>query len=171
METKICPKCNKALPINDFYLRNSVCRKPDARRSWCKFCAQAYRKELNTADPSRKTKESAIAKKSYKKNRKVAIEYYGGMCSCCGETQYEFLTFDHVNGKTEEDKKKPRHLMGGAYLYLWLKKNNYPEGFQILCYNCNCAKGYYGQCPHKKEESQDGDRNDRQNILFELECS
>lgn len=30
-----------------------------------------------------------------------------------------------------------------------LKQNNYPRGFQILCYNCNNAKSIQGQCPHQ----------------------
>ena len=33
-------------------------------------------------------------------------------------------------------------------MYQWLKANSYPDGFQILCFNCNCAKGAYGECPH-----------------------
>ena len=32
----------------------------------------------------------------------------------------------------------------------WIKKNNFPKGFQILCHNCNVAKGIYGECPHEK---------------------
>ena len=34
----------------------------------------------------------------------------------------------------------------------WKKiKNNFPKGFQILCHNCNIAKGHYGKCPHEKK--------------------
>ena len=32
------------------------------------------------------------------------------------------------------------------------RKNNYPEGFQVLCSNCNFAKGKYGSCPHTWED-------------------
>ncbi len=38
---------------------------------------------------------------------------------------------------------------GGSVLYSWLKKQGYPPGFQVLCHNCNLAKGYYGACPHQ----------------------
>lgn len=31
----------------------------------------------------------------------------------------------------------------------WLRRNNYPNGFQVLCHNCNMAKGFYGKCPHQ----------------------
>ena len=35
---------------------------------------------------------------------------------------------------------------------LWLVQNNFPEGFQLLCNNCNLAKGFYGECPHTRVE-------------------
>lgn len=36
------------------------------------------------------------------------------------------------------------------YFREWQRKNNYPKGFQVLCHNCNLAKGFYGKCPHQK---------------------
>jgi hypothetical protein len=33
-------------------------------------------------------------------------------------------------------------------------QNNFPEGFQILCHNCNFAKGFprnNGKCPHENK--------------------
>jgi 5-methylcytosine-specific restriction endonuclease McrA len=83
-------------------------------------------------------------------NRKSVLEHYGGVppkCTCCGETTYEFLTIDHINGG---GKKHRAEIGGHSYLIHWLQKNNYPEGFQILCYNCNSAKGHYGKCPHQR---------------------
>jgi hypothetical protein len=38
--------------------------------------------------------------------------------------------------------------MSGTHLYLWLKQNNYPPGFRVLCMNCNFAIGHSGYCPH-----------------------
>ena len=41
--------------------------------------------------------------------------------------------------------------LGSAYQVVrWITKNNSPKGFQILCHNCNMAKGFYGKCPHQK---------------------
>ena len=31
----------------------------------------------------------------------------------------------------------------------WLKRNDYPPGFQVLCHNCNWAKHALGRCPHQ----------------------
>ena len=68
-------------------------------------------------------------------------------CVCCGERTLEFLTIDHVNGR----KGLPRaeRQLAGIKLYTWLRKNSYPTGFQVLCANCNLAKGVYGLCPHQ----------------------
>ena len=39
----------------------------------------------------------------------------------------------------------------GKKLNKWIMANNYPNGFQILCHNCNFAKGHSkdGKCPHE----------------------
>lgn len=81
------------------------------------------------------------------------IEAYGGKCVCCGENILEFLTIDHINNDGAADRKDNKHGSGGK-LYRWLIKNGFPkENYQILCYNCNCAKGFFGYCPHNKPEA------------------
>lgn len=69
------------------------------------------------------------------------------ICACCGENEFEFLTVDHINN----DGNITRHKLN---LYGWLIRNNFPEGFQILCYNCNCARGAVGFCPHQQESNK-----------------
>lgn len=56
------------------------------------------------------------------------------------------LTIDHINGVAEDHKGK--RYRGGERLYLWLRQQKWPNGFQVLCANCNFAKGFYGACPH-----------------------
>jgi len=73
-----------------------------------------------------------------------AVNHYGGKCACCNETQIEFLTIDHINGGGNQHRKE----LNGRNIYYWLKENGYPAGFQVLCCNCNMAKGWYGVCPH-----------------------
>lgn len=65
-------------------------------------------------------------------------------CQCCGEEIFEFLSIDHINGGGSNHRKK----LKGSTIYYWLKKNNYPKGYQVLCINCNFAKGHFGSCPH-----------------------
>ncbi len=38
----------------------------------------------------------------------------------------------------------------GAHLYRWLRNQGWPQGFRILCHNCNMARGFYGRCPHEQ---------------------
>jgi hypothetical protein len=90
-------------------------------------------------------------KRDYIKLAKLrVVEGYGSRCSClgCTETRWEFLTIDHIEGGGNEDRRTT--LMAGAKLYGWLIRNNYPRGkYQLLCYNCNCARQTNGGvCPH-----------------------
>lgn len=80
----------------------------------------------------------------FRKLRLGVIEHYGGKCNCCKETNPIFLTIDHINGG---GRKHTREIKIKR-LDVWLKRNNYPRGFQILCYNCNNAKHLNGFCPH-----------------------
>lgn len=59
-------------------------------------------------------------------------------CKNCNEIHIEFLEIDHINGGGKKHKKS-LHLYGNA-LYRWLVKNNYPDGYQVLCSNCNWKK-------------------------------
>lgn len=94
------------------------------------------------------------SKKELKEKYKleVFIHYSGGYpkCACCGEDEYRFLTLDHMDGG---GRKHRLSLFSNAQvsMYRWLKANNYPAEFQILCYNCNCARQWNnGVCPHKE---------------------
>jgi len=77
--------------------------------------------------------------------RKRALQAYGSKCKCCGETTIEFLAFDHVLGGGNEHRKITRNTAA------WVIQNNFPDNIQILCHNCNMAKGIYGLCPHNKK--------------------
>ena len=80
--------------------------------------------------------------------RVQVLAAYGGVCACCGELRPEFLTIDHI---VPVGNQGPRHLRCGHGLYRWLRTRKYPEGFRVLCYNCNCARGHLGYCPHELE--------------------
>lgn len=91
-----------------------------------------------------------IIRRSQQKLKIEVLTHYGGnppKCVCCGETHIEFLSIDHINGG---GTKKRKETGGGSSLYRWLKKNNFPKEFQVLCMNCNFAKGHFGICPHNK---------------------
>ncbi len=69
---------------------------------------------------------------------------YGGSCACCGESRLAFLAIDHPNNDGAAHRKSGVDKIGN-----WLFKHNYPKGFRVLCHNCNCARGFYGFCPHE----------------------
>ena len=82
--------------------------------------------------------------------RMNVLYHYGGnppKCACCGVDHIEFLCIDHINGGGNKHRKEI-NLFGGHNFYRWLIKNNYPSGFQVLCFNCNSSKAHYGYCPH-----------------------
>jgi hypothetical protein len=91
--------------------------------------------------------ERAAYNKAYRAIMKDKIfKHYGEQCICCGESEQAFLTIDHIDGKGTEQRA---NLKGGDGFYRWLIKNNFPEGFRTLCYNCNCGRRN-GPCPHEK---------------------
>lgn len=87
--------------------------------------------------------------KSRQSRRKLKTEvflHYGGKCICCDEGNQSFLSIDHVNGGGKEH----RNSLGGSstHIYYWLKRNGYPDAFQLLCHNCNHARFLNGgECP------------------------
>lgn len=73
---------------------------------------------------------------------------YGGACACCGERNPFFLTVDHINNNGAEERRQFGNNMYKFYRFL-ISKEFPKENYQLLCYNCNCSKGSYGQCYHK----------------------
>lgn len=88
----------------------------------------------------------------YKWNKKMAVlRHYGGdppKCACCNESHVEFLAIDHVDGGGNEHRRRIGSN-GGASFYAWLIRRGLPDGFRVLCHNCNMAWGLLGYCPHK----------------------
>ena len=68
-------------------------------------------------------------------------------CTGCKTNVIELLVIDHKKKRTKKEKG-----LAGKPLYEYLKKNNYPDGYQVLCFSCNFVKGQYDQCPHLFEK-------------------
>jgi hypothetical protein len=133
-EQGICIQCGK--------------RKIDKKsKSRCRKCLD---KAKNRTDP----KKSREKTQAYNRNLRItALEVYGGSCKCCGESEERFLCIDHIEDNGADHR---REIGGGGRIYRWLKKNDYPSGFQTLCANCNMGKHMNkgvkhmnkGVCPH-----------------------
>ena len=152
----VCVRCGKFPPAQD--------------RFECKSClAKAVRK---TAAIRAKRESEGLCKKCGKslpadgklhchnclernnaKNLEIktkVMNHYGGKCACCGEDNLIFLSIDHINGGG--DKHRRELGSGGGRLYRWIVSNNYPNDFQVLCFNCNQGRAVNGGvCPHQQE--------------------
>ena len=166
--TKRCSKCESVKPITGFSHNKSM---PDGFANWCKECVrQVYwsnpekpRERARRFYRQHPEERKAYSRSYHRAHRDEVLEYmaeyyqssklaafdaYGGArCACCGETQIGFLSLDHINGCTKETRK----IQGlGGRLYQWLKKQGYPLGYQVLCFNCNLGRAHnHGVCPHK----------------------
>ncbi len=153
---KVCKKCKKDKPLSEFSKNKN---QKDGLGIWCSGCKKDYKKYYYSKN---KENLSEYIKKYYKENceriknkrkserkerREIVLKHFGSRCSCCGESLQEFLSIDHINN----DGNKHRKIVHPSNLYKWLIKNNFPNGFQLLCHNCNWAKHQYGICPHINE--------------------
>lgn len=124
-------------------------RKQKMREYYKKLRADTEtRKELNRkqaeckkANPRYREKERVYKQARRYKQRTAVLSYYGvngnPVCRHCGFNDMRALVIDHVNNDGAEHKKTIN-----ADIYRWLEKNNFPEGFQTLCHNCNYLKEY-----------------------------
>jgi hypothetical protein len=90
--------------------------------------------------------------------RTQVFEAYGGYkCNCCGENEPMFLSIDHIDNNGAEERRSGLYAGSGVGFYLWLRKNKFPSGYQVLCMNCNTGKHKNGGvCPHQSSSSFKG---------------
>ena len=142
----ICSLCKIEKNPDDFYNRNRPAHTRSSKDSRCKQCRSD--KEKN---PERRAVRAEITRRSNAKLKNEIFEHYSNglmKCSCCGESQPKFLTLDHIGGGGREHREQ---LGSPAMVYRDLRTRNFPPGFRILCYNCNCGRSQNnGICPHEE---------------------
>lgn len=93
---------------------------------------------------------NALKKRYYDKGKILVLKHYGNQCKCCGESVVPFLSIDHVNNNSSTDRWPNGSRITGVHLYRRLVTRGFPEGYQILCMNCNFGKRMnWGVCPHQ----------------------
>lgn len=132
--SNLCPRCGKRPPMDN--------------RSHCQICLD-YRRNREHKKNQQQLRE--MDRQRDARSKQEVMSHYGAKCACCGEGNLAFLTIDHINGNGSQHRIKVIGIRsGGRKFYRWLKAQGYPSEFQVLCMNCNFAKGHYGICPHNK---------------------
>lgn len=113
METKICTKCGRELPIDQFNWRSKVA---GTRRSECKFCHSNYMKQ-----------------KYHEKQQ--AVEELKSQCACakCGDTRGYVLDYHHID-PTQKEEKVSRMISNN---YTLDKVQSEIKKCVVLCANCH----------------------------------
>ncbi len=137
--TRKCIHCEHEKSIDDFYVR-----KDGKRNNVCRQCHVAKTLECR----NRHEEPNRSRRLVYERYRLLVMTKLGSKCACCGETERGFLTLDHISGGGNEHKRSV-----GRGISFWRSVHN--EGcptdkYRILCYNCNCARGALGYCPHER---------------------
>jgi hypothetical protein len=134
-ERDLCYRCGKRPPEGGFQI--------------CNACSVEWRKRRLL----HKDRYNSVHRASRKRVKREAFEAYGGPhCVCCSQSHEEFLTIDHIRGGGNSHRRQlEMEMHRGNEFYQWLKKNDYPQGYQVLCMNCNLAKRESLSCPHQRK--------------------
>lgn len=170
-----CYRCKNVFPKTlEFFCPDKTKVKNGGFTSDCKDCRTEARKTLYDPKKRQKQKERNSlglcmhcieplapgsknfclkhiqrAKDLRQNLRRDIYEHYGNKCACCGESDVRFLSIDHVNNNGAEERRQSRSRFTGVGICRHIQRNNYPTDYQLLCFNCNFAKGIYGTCPHR----------------------
>lgn len=117
METKICSKCGRELPLNRF----------ESGRNQCRDCRNARRKELRDANPEKHREESARRQK----NQTIWLQSLKKECLICGEKESVCLDFHHIDPKEKSFTIGKHQSLGKEKLLAEIKK------CVCLCSNCH----------------------------------
>ena len=134
--------------------RNRVFRNKLAIERRCVYCGKERDRENKQLCSTCAPIHAIKARATHEKAKLAAFDAYGGRrCACCGESNIVMLNIHHINGDGAEHRRELRGGKGdsgggGIKVYFWLKRNNYPPGFGVLCFNCNHAIHVLGYCPH-----------------------
>lgn len=141
--------CSESCRYNHEQKTRKIRYYSDSRiKDACKIRQRKYNK-IHLNDEVYMNHQRELKKKSERKLKLEVFIHYGGSppkCACCSETEFVFLSIDHINGGGSKHRREIRKS-----IYRWLKHNNFPEGYQVLCFNCNEGKRIKGICPHQEE--------------------
>lgn len=128
---------------------------PDLLKALCVGCGEKkrrWRRTYKRAYPERiraelRRKDAKLGDKNRALKDAVYAAYGGYRCVCCGETQKQFLTLDHINNDGNVHRRTDKTFRSYRYYGIWRK--GCTAALQVMCYNCNMGKARNGGvCPH-----------------------
>lgn len=151
-----CSKCSTEQDPSAFYIEQGRVKQP------CKGCKRrSSSARYQTKKPeilARYHSDAYLLDQRTRRSlrRLQVLTHYSQnppSCACCQDDHLEFLTLDHVNGGGTKHRKRitSNTASSGGTIYGWVVDHSYPEGFQVLCHNCNFAKHLHGECPYHKK--------------------
>lgn len=141
-----CSRCRKRLTA-----KSAMKRRPP-RQGLLSYCRECGRKAAAKARKANPEKVRENHRRYREKVRRQVLDAYGNKCACCDESEPEFLALDHVNGGGNKHRRDAR-LSSPTQLRRHVIEKGFPPEFRLLCHNCNCARAWYGQCPHERQEA------------------
>ncbi len=161
----LCPNCGEKPKSGQRYCEKcllnlrSLCKNRRQRLKEEGKCSKCAINDAVTTLCNDCRKLESERHKAYNLKKKIAVlVHYGGInpccaCSGCKESDIRFLTIDHKDGNGAEHRKHYKKKYGTICNYLI--KNNFPDGFRVLCWNCNCGRYFNnGVCPHLDSECE-----------------
>lgn len=140
---KRCETCRRLQDITCFAIKRS---NLDGFQNHCRHCLNSktrrrYRSNLR--------QERLRGREKYRAVKLEVFSHYGNECVCCKERALDFLAIDHIDNRGATHRRR-LSMNSGVATYYWLKRNQYPSGFQVLCHNCNWSKhANDGLCVHE----------------------
>jgi len=146
-----CRVCGAVLTSTNWWKgmqrhNNKMCNSCNSKKTI------AYRKNRYKDDTEFRGHECARGKRSRDKLKLETFIHYSGTnppqcANLFGEhkepyTTIAALTIDHIDDNGAEERERIFHNKhrAGIDFYRWLRKNGYPEGYQVLCFNCQWIK-------------------------------
>ena len=118
----------------------------------CVYCSQVAVNHSHFCEKHMATKKESD-RASHLKNKQVVLAHYCHneiRCQICGFSDMRALTIDHLAGGGCQHRRELRG--GGPGFYRWLKQRNFPDGYQVLCMNCQFIKRIENQEIFRKPE-------------------
>ena len=150
---KVCKHCTITKPLSEFgATKRKLVSGADRLyyRSECKECSRIAARKWNKKHRVR----CNINRRAWSTKLKLEVlKAYGNKCECCGEDEPLFLAIDHINGGGRQERLSMKRESSKSF-YIYLRQENYPDKYRILCHNCNVGRHINGGiCPHQAKET------------------